>query len=404
MPSRAPSSAGLAACAVSLIVASSAHAQRPQDVVDLILREGPRAVAIRAEVDVVRREQAARRTWPNPSLGYSRESAGFTEFLQVEQALPIFGVRSALAKAGVAAVAAAEAEGDARLWALRADALSVLARLVAARARVAVADAEVGRVAQLIETLRIREREGEGSRFDRVRAEHELADARRDAGEARVAVAEARAILSGLLPPNTPLPAVVEPLFAQHPVPDDGAVISQATATRAELRALRLAIDGARHEGAAAVRRRTPQPVITGGVKRADNDGERQRGSLIGVGLSLPLFDTGRRDAARWDAEARRVEAERVAIEQRVRAEVAGAAATLRARQEALSTATSTSTQDDLVAMADVAYREGDIGIVTLLDALRTSARSQARDIDMQLDARLAQVALERAVGGVLWP
>ena len=107
MPSRAPLRAGFAACAVSLIVSSSAHAQRTHDVVDLILREGPRAVAIRAEVEVIRREQAARRTWPNPSVAYSRESAGFTEFLQVEQAFPIFGIRSALAKAGLTAVAAA---------------------------------------------------------------------------------------------------------------------------------------------------------------------------------------------------------------------------------------------------------------------------------------------------------
>jgi outer membrane protein, heavy metal efflux system len=404
MPSRAPLCAGLAACAVSLIVSSSAHAQRTQDIVDLILREGPRAVAIRAEVEVVRREQAARRTWPNPSVAYSRESAGFTEFLQVEQALPIFGVRSALARAGVAAVAAAEAEGDARLWALRAEALVALAQLVAAQARVGVAETEVGRVGQLIETLRIREREGEGSRFDRVRSEHELADARRDVGDARVAVAGARAVLAGLLPPNTPLPAVVEPLFTSRPLPDDGAVVRQAAAARAELRALRLAIDRAHQEAAVAVRQRTPQPVVTGGLKRADNDGERERGSLIGVGITIPLFDTGRRDAARWDAEARRADAERVAIEQHVRAEVAAAAAALRMRQEALTTAASTSTEDDLVAMADVAYREGDIGIVTLLDALRTSARSQIRDIDMQLDARLAQVALERAVGGVLWP
>ena len=54
--------------------------------------------------------------------------------------------------------------------------------------------------------------------------------------------------------------------------------------------------------------------------------------------------------------------------------------------------------------MADVAYREGDINIVALLDALRAAARSRTRDIDVQLEARLAQVALERAVGGVLWP
>jgi cobalt-zinc-cadmium efflux system outer membrane protein len=404
MPSRAPLCAGLAACAVSLIVSSSAHAQRTQEVVDLILREGPRAVAIRAEVEVVRREQAARRSWPNPSIAYSRETAGFTEFLQVEQALPIFGIRSALAKAGVTAIAAAEAEGDARLWALRAEALSALAQLLAAESRVAVAETEAGRVGQLIETLRIREREGEGSRFDRVRAEHELADARRDLGDARVAVAEARAVLAGLLPPNTPLPAVVEPLFTSRPVPDEGAVVAQAATTRADLRALRLAIDGAREEAAVAVRQRAPQPVVTGGLKRADNNGERQRGSLIGLGVTIPLFDTGRSHAARWDAEARQAEAERMAIEQRVRAEVATAAAVLKMRQETLPTAASTGVEDDLVTMADVAYREGDIGIVTLLDALRTSARSQIRDIDMQLEARLAQVALERAVGGVVWP
>ncbi len=404
MPSRAPLRAGLAACALSLTSWSAAHAQRAQDVVELVLREGPRAVAIRAEVEVVRREQAARRTWPNPSIAYSRESAGFTEFLQVELSVPIFGVRSALARAGVAAVAAAEAERDGRLWALRAEALAAIARLVAAQARIGVTETEVGRVVQLIETLRIREREGEGSRFDRVRAGHELAEARRDVGEARVAVVEARAVLAGLLPPDTPLPAVVEPLFTARPLADEGAVATQATGTRAELRALRLTIEGAGQEAAVAVRQRTPQPVVTGGLKRADNDGERQRGGLIGVGVTIPLFDTGRREAARWDAEARRAEAERAAIEQRVRAEVAAAAAVLKVRQEALSAAASTSTEDDLVAMADVAYREGDIGIVTLLDALRASARSQIREIDQQLEARLAQVALERAVGGVLWP
>lgn len=404
MPSRAPLRAGLAACALSLTSWSAAHAQRAQDVVELVLREGPRAVAIRAEVEVVRREQAARRTWPNPSIAYSRESAGFTEFLQVELSVPIFGVRSALARAGVAAVAAAEAERDGRLWALRAEALAAIARLVAAQARIGVTETEVGRVVQLIETLRIREREGEGSRFDCVRAGHELAEARRDVGEARVAVVEARAVLAGLLPPDTPLPAVVEPLFTARPLADEGAVATQATGTRAELRALRLTIEGAGQEAAVAVRQRTPQPVVTGGLKRADNDGERQRGGLIGVGVTIPLFDTGRREAARWDAEARRAEAERAAIEQRVRAEVAAAAAVLKVRQEALSAAASTSTEDDLVAMADVAYREGDIGIVTLLDALRASARSQIREIDQQLEARLAQVALERAVGGVLWP
>jgi hypothetical protein len=56
--------------------------------VEAILRDGPRALAIRADVDVVRSEQAARLAVPNPSVSYSWEGAGFTDFLLVEQALP----------------------------------------------------------------------------------------------------------------------------------------------------------------------------------------------------------------------------------------------------------------------------------------------------------------------------
>src|SRR5688572_10095249 len=161
MPSRAPLRAGLAACALSLTPWSAAHAQRAHDLVDLIVREGPRAVAIRAETEVVSREQAARRAWPNPAVAYSREGAGFSEFFQVEQLLPLFGIRGALARAGVAAVQAAAAERDARLWNLRADAAAAVARLLAAQAKLAVSDSEAARVATLIDLLRIREREGE---------------------------------------------------------------------------------------------------------------------------------------------------------------------------------------------------------------------------------------------------
>ena len=208
---------------------SAAHAQRAQELVDLIVREGPRAVAIRAETEVVSREQAARRAWPNPAVAYSREGAGFTEFFQVEQSLPLFGIRGALSRAGVAAVQAAEAERDARLWVLRAEAVTAVARLLAAQARVRVDEVETARVGTLIEMLRIREREGEGSRFDRVRAEHELAEARREAADARVAVVEARAELAGLLPPCAILPELTEAVVVSRAVSDDAALVTQAS-------------------------------------------------------------------------------------------------------------------------------------------------------------------------------
>ena len=90
------------------VVAGQERTER--EVVELIVRDGPQARAIRAETDVTRREQFARLAYPNPAVTYSREGAGFTEFFQAEQSLPIFGTRDALSRAGVAAIAAAEAE------------------------------------------------------------------------------------------------------------------------------------------------------------------------------------------------------------------------------------------------------------------------------------------------------
>ena len=110
MPTRAQVCAWIAA--VGLVVPSVAAAQdrAERDVIDLIVRDGPQARAIRAEADVVRREQLARLAYPNPGVTYSREGAGFTEFLQIEQALPVFGTRAALSRAGVAATAVAGLE------------------------------------------------------------------------------------------------------------------------------------------------------------------------------------------------------------------------------------------------------------------------------------------------------
>ena len=188
MPTRAQVCAWIAG--FGLVVPSLAMAQdrTEREVVDLIVRDGPQASAIRAETEVTRREQLARLSYPNPGVMYSREGAGFTEFLQVEQSLPVFGTRAALSRAGVAATAAAEAERDARLWMLRADAVGAVARLAAEQARLEAAQAHTRDVERLIEILRTREREGEGSRFDRLRAEQELRETRQLVTSAAVAI------------------------------------------------------------------------------------------------------------------------------------------------------------------------------------------------------------------------
>jgi outer membrane protein TolC len=121
------------------------------------------------------------------------------------------------------------------------------------------------------------------------------------------------------------------------------------------------------------------------------------------VTVGIPLFDRGGREAARWTAEGERVAAERAATERRIHSEIAGAVDVLTLRQAALAEEDPTSAKE-LAQIAEVAYREGEVGILELLDAVRTAARARDRAIDIRLDARLAQIALERVVGEPLWP
>lgn len=402
MSTRAGICAGIVGLALGLPHLGMAQDRTEREVVDLIVRDGPQARAIRAGVEVMRREQLARLTYPNPSVMYSREGAGFTEFLQVEQSLPPFGLRTAVSRAGIEATAAAEADIQARLWILRTAAATAVAQVIAEQERQQVAEAYVRDVERLIEVLRTREREGEGSRFDRLRAEQELREARQSVTAAAVAIAEARAVIAGMLPPGTTLGRVVSP-SSKEPAPPPGDLMGRAISTRAELRALERAANRADGEMQVARKARLPAPALFGGLKRADDGSARERGGVFGVTVSLPLFDAGRREAARWTAERARIDEERAAVEQQVRSEIAGASEVLALRQGAVSEDQEGSAEE-LMRIAEVAYREGDTGILELLDAVRTASRARVRGVEIRLAARLAQIALERAVGDILWP
>jgi cobalt-zinc-cadmium efflux system outer membrane protein len=322
----------------------------------------------------------------------------------MEQPLPIFGIRGALSRAGVAASTAAEAERDARLWDLRVEATRLVARWIWAQERTAATTADVEAVARLVEVLRVREREGEGSRFDRLRVEQELAELQQVATTAAIDVSDARGAVQALLPPGFSVTSIEMPSATASTSVDANALWERARATRAELRAIQAAGEHATLEADAARRARFPGPVVSGGLKRADTGSERERGGVFGLSLAVPLFDTGAREAARWSAEGARIAAERTAIEQQVHSEIQRGVEALTRRRQALGRGTGDALGAELVTTAEVAYREGEIGVAALLDAVRTASRARLRDLERRLDLRLAEIALERAVGEGLWP
>lgn len=402
MQTRFPAGAALVLMCISP-PGAAAQERSAREIVEIILRDGPQARAIQASVDVVREEQAARRAMPNPTAWYTREGAGFTEFLQVEQPLPAFGLRSALERAGVAAIEGAEAERDVALAALRAEAWMALARAAAESTRVAESERAVREIERLVEILAIREREGEGSKYDRLRAEQEAHEARLAVVTAAAAAAEARADVDALLPPDVTLEIIaIEPSLLTAAAID--MVSARGTSQRAELRALERAVTRFGRESDAARRARGIAPSFLAGVKRADDGGDRKTGYIAGAGISIPLFDRGNREAARWNAEAARATAMLAASTARVRAEIAGAEAVMDLRRKALDSFTAAAASgEEIRTIADAAYRDGALTILELLDAYRTSARARARLIDLRLDAALARIALQRATGDSQW-
>jgi cobalt-zinc-cadmium efflux system outer membrane protein len=206
-----------------------------------------------------------------------------------------------------------------------------------------------------------------------------------------------------MLPDGASVTRIVASPDAPAPAMTRETLVARATTARAELRALHQLAQRATFEAEAARRSRLPSPNVFGGLKRADGAEGRERGGVIGLSLSIPLFDTGARESARWSAEGARIEAERLAIERRIRGEIGGALEVLVLRQGAVTLAQPEAV-DELVQIAEVAYREGEVGILELLDSVRTASRARMRLIDTRLDARLAEIALERAVGETLWP
>jgi len=386
-------------------LSAQAQLRSEQEILDLIVSESPQAKAIRAVAETVTAQQAARLTFPNPAVSYAREGAGFTEFYQVEQPFRAFGLHDSLERVGVAARESAEAERDARLWQLRIDAQVALARWRAASERLEAARSVERLVGQLITVLVTREREGEGSRFDRVRSEQELVDAKQLVASAEVDRLAARGAILAMLPPNTALPEVLQGRPASADAESVDALVQKASTNRADLRALDSAGRRFGLEAEAAKRAAGPATTVIGGLKRADDSGETRAGGAIGLSVTLPLFNRGDRDVARWNAERSQIQFERTILESAIRAEITTAAAILTLRRQVTTMARDAqASADELVTIADVAYREGEAGILQLLDAYRTRGRAQDRAAAAALDLRLGEIVLERAVGVTLWP
>ena len=370
----------------------------------------PQARELRARIALVEADARARTVYPNPSATYSREGASYAEFFQASQTLPVSGRLRYLRDAGTAAVAVADADREAILWSMRSDLRVAFYRMIAAQERVRLLSAATAEVEQLIRVLRQREDEGEGSRYDRLRAEREIGELRTDLLAVQSLVAAARARLAGFLPEGSIVQRVTGQLPVREEVPSIDDLVGKALGTRSDYRAEQKNVVRYQAEEQAARRLRTPEPTVTAGVKRGNvisglppNPFSDVTRTSVAFSVSIPIlaFNRGQYEVARFQAEQAQVQARIATLERRIRTEIQGAREVLSLRREAVTAYQREldAAGGELTRVTQVAYQEGEIGILELLDALRVGRAANLRLLNLQAEVKEAFIELERMAG-----
>ena len=396
-----------AAVLACLLLAPTVAAQEltERDALARFTAEHPRVTALRFQVEQVRAESQARSLLTNPAVAYTYESAAGSrdDFLLFRQELPVTGRLKLLRAAGGMTVDVAQAGADFDLRLLRAQVRLFFADLLQSQEREASLSDGVRELQEVVRILTEREQQGEGSTFDRLRGARELAELQAELSSAVVMRAQAQARLASFLGSDIDPTGLVAQgsLTTERLLPPLADLSERALLHRRDYRAATLNLQRYQTERRAAERLRLPQPTVSAGMKRAALGAFTDTGWALSVDVAMPLFNRGQTDVARASAAIGRVGAEQEALRLHIQQEVrvAYTAASLRRRQADEYLRESAETSHALARIAQLAYQEGEQGILELLDAYRVSLGARVRAVELLASVRYAEIELDRAVG-----
>jgi cobalt-zinc-cadmium efflux system outer membrane protein len=356
------------------------------------------------------------RAYPNPVAGASfdplfgdavaDDGFQFETAASISQRIEWGDVRRARTEAAEGLVVAARARG-------RADSLRLAFEVVQAYVEAATAEErteQLGAVAMVVRTATTaaenRYDEGDLAGFDLRRLRVEQARYETALELAALDASAARRRLALLILPEDALQggADVRPVATLDALPPEvllADALGAAELNRPEVDAARAEVASARAALEAARLERRPSPTVSAGV-------QRQQGGLYGptVGLSLPIpvFDRNTGQIAAEQARLAQAETRLALAERRVEADVRGAYETYAslARRVALVRGELLTGTEDLLATARVAYGEGALSLVELLDAADAYREARVVSTGLLADYTAAYYDLLRSAGGTL--
>jgi len=388
----------------------SAQALTEQDLLRRFNKENQRARALGARSGAVQAEMNLRTLPPLPVVSYSREDAAGSkeDYLVIEQQVPLNGRLGLLRQARDAAVNAQKEQSNYALHLLYSDLRLAFVELLLSQQRAAAIQKSLTELQELVRVLREREREGEGSAFDRLRAERELAEVQADLVSAQAMTVRSQTQLASFLAPGTESRSLAAQgkMDIDRALPEMVTLISRALEVRGDYKAQEQQLQQLARERSAAERLRIPEPVVSAGMKRVATASLIDTGHIFSVSVPLPFFNRSRREAAVANANFTRTRAEKQALQQQIAVEVRAAyEATGQRRRLAQEYRREVGEKNvELTRVARIAYQEGEHRILELLDAFRVTLSSELRVLDLVAAARLAEIDLERAVGEEVFP
>lgn len=396
---------------VTAAIVAEAAAQPAVPVIDeaqLVARieaHDPRIAGVAATIEAARAEVAAARVRPNPSVAVEREEPfadgeGFaTNYVRLTVPFDISGRRGLQIEAADAAARAATGDATQATLELVIAGLRVFDDAARARLHVEILTNARAALVRAVEIARQRGKAGAASGYEIQRFELELAAHDDELVSAQIELRRARAQLAMLVGRTGELDAATN-LDLPATVPPVESLRARAT-DRGDLRAARLRGEAAARRAGAAGRGWVPTPTLTGGAMTADLGDRTATGYVVGVELSLPVFDRRQGDRARARADRRIADAEAAWLERQIPTAVQTAHHTLTARiAQAQRIATGQLARLDVfLGAAETAFREGNATVVELLDAHRSARAVRIRALELRHQVARDKHALELALG-----
>ncbi|MBI2942833.1 MAG: TolC family protein [Candidatus Wallbacteria bacterium] len=372
--------------------------------------ESPKALALRARVELARAGQAGARVRPNPTLAVEVEAlpdkAGVVGSRQdtVKLSHPILapgklGARLATAQAELTS---SQASVDKELFALVIGLRRQFFRALAASQVLEAQQASAKRLESLRSRLAKREQEGFASKYDVMRLAAEAGQLDLQLKAAAIELARQTTLLAGVLGLSQ-----AEPLELQGPLepPEVDRPPDDSLARHPDQVELERGKDVARAQLEQAHREARPDFAVFGGSLDYDQS-VTQRGFTVGLAIDLPIHDRGQREKAEARARLGVAEREQSALATGLLARLHAAWNAYEAERARLGAARVELLErpEQILSTLSASYAEGEHGLLELLDAYRLERESRLGYIRQAETARAAFIDLEEASGRLLTP